>query len=193
MTISPAPCCFSFFSCIGGFTYCLSPDRCQLAVQTQIAFCRPNVVATCCQRHACHEFLLGMQLLEFLRAALSHEQYASLLPEPHHMMEVFGLDATTVLTLHRPLLSRVQPPLGKGSEEEDGEIDTPQVTETDMSSSSEALSTDTAIDKTRSQLCLEVVSPLSSVSYYAELHKTPTDFSPCLLGCQYLTCESSKT
>ena len=67
-----------------------------------------------------------MQLLEFLRAALSFDQYASLLPEPQALLEIYGLDATTILTLHRPLLSRIQPPAVTGTEEEDGEIDEPK-------------------------------------------------------------------
>lgn len=72
-----------------------------------------------------------MQLLEFLRVALSFEQYAALLPEAQDLLDLYGLDATTILTLHRPLLSRIQPPAVKGTEEEDGEIDNPQPMETD--------------------------------------------------------------
>lgn len=50
-------------------------------------------------------------------------------------MTDFGLDATTVLTLQRPLLARVQPPAAAGiPDEEDGEIDAPQPMDIDVPS-----------------------------------------------------------
>ena len=62
---------------------------------------------------------------------MSLEQYAALLPEPQTIQRVYGLDTTTVLTLHRPLLARIQPPAVSGHEEEDGEIDAPKPMDTD--------------------------------------------------------------
>ena len=78
---------------------------------------------------------VSLQLLEFLRAAMSVDHYAALLPSPIRMKEEFGLDPTTVLTIHRPLLARMQPPavaaVATAAGTEDGEIEGPQAMETD--------------------------------------------------------------
>lgn len=87
---------------------------------------------------ASHLWSLSLQLLEFLRVALSLEQYSRLLPEPQSILVDFGLDTTTALTLHRPLLAGIQPPAVSGKEEEDGEIDMPQAMDVDMPNSSRA-------------------------------------------------------
>ena len=81
-----------------------------------------------------------LQLLEFLRVALTHEQYAAMLPEPQVIMQDFFLDATTALTLHRPLLSHIQPPAVAANDEEDGEIDAPKDTDMDASAAGESFS-----------------------------------------------------
>ena len=75
---------------------------------------------------------VSLQLLEFLRAAMSVDHYAALLPSPIRMKEEFGLDPTTVLTIHRPLLARMQPPaVAAVAGTEDGEIEGHQAMETD--------------------------------------------------------------
>ncbi len=84
-----------------------------------------------------HVVTLVVQLLEFFRTAMSAEQYAALLPEPQTIQHDYGVDATTVLTLHRPLLALIQPPAVSGNDEEDGEIDAPKPMDTDALASSE--------------------------------------------------------
>ena len=83
----------------------------------------------------------SLQLLEFLRAAMSVDQYAALLPSPMRMKEDFGLDPTTVLTIHRPLLARVQPPavaaVAAVAGAEDGEIEGPQAMQIDAEAPAE--------------------------------------------------------
>ena len=70
---------------------------------------------------------------------MSFEKYAALLPKPQIIQRDYGLDTTTVLTLHRPLLARIQPPALSGNEEEDGEIDAPKPMDTDAQTAGELL------------------------------------------------------
>lgn len=63
-------------------------------------------------------------MLEFLRVALSPEQIVALLPSPLQMHREYGLDAATVLAIHRPMLASVQPPAVPSVE--DGEIGEPE-------------------------------------------------------------------
>ena len=61
-----------------------------------------------------------MQLLEFFRTALSSEQYAAMVPSMSDLVKVHQLRPQTALVIHRPLVSKLSPPVMANSE--DGEI-----------------------------------------------------------------------
>ena len=104
-------------------------------------------------------------------------QYAALLPDPETLHRNHGLDATTVLTLHRRLLARIQPPTVSGNEEEDGEIDSPKPMETDALAAGELFAVLTSVKSAACQGPLQM--PLHGA--YVSIRKRPALFQSSIL------------